>query len=114
GTGFNFAAPQLPVPAAVTQQEILDLARQNSPPAVNSIIAGQQPPPLFQGGVSGGMPGGDEFALPTLRMLQGLTPDELDALRTRLAASNISLDDLIFAVQQRFLGPATRRARFVR
>ncbi len=89
----------------VSQGEVVSLARQFSPPAVNALLGDQEIPDLRF-----------PFSLPTPRQLGRLTPGETEALNTRLAAEfNTTLGDVVHAQRERFLGnPRSRgRARLV-
>lgn len=102
-TGFQ--APQLPMPAEANQADLVNLARQNSPPAVTSLFAGEQPADMQFG-----------FPLFSPQQLDALTPAEKEALNTRLAfegPGGTTLQDVEHAVRRRFSNlRASPRARF--
>ena len=99
-------ASQIPPSGRITQDLIRSEARRLQPPAVRDVLAGQQP-----ADIRFNVEGLQSVATPQL--INSLTDDEFEALRTRLAAENISLDDYLFNIQQRF-APASGRgqARF--
>lgn len=85
----------------ITQEEIIQQSQLATPPGVRRFLTGQDVG-NFQ------LP----FQLPTIRSLNRLSPDERRALPTTLAAEfNTSIDDLLFAQQQRFGGNKLLRPR---
>ena len=84
----------------VTQEEIVQRARETTPPAVRDIMQGKRPATF--------RPASNNFSL--RRFLQ-LTPAERQALSTRLAAEfNTTYDEEVAGAMSRF-GPATSRPR---
>lgn len=96
-------------PKTTTQDQILADELRMRPPAVNSILTGQEVAPLNIGGGPGA--GGPQVA--SRLALSKLTPDELTALNTSLGvAYNTTLDDYLAASDARYLaGAGSRRAR---
>lgn len=81
----------------------------NTPPKLD-VTTGATSNPFEPSGIT---PIRMPFNLFTPASLTRMTPDELTALRTYLAAYNISLDDALTAVKQSFTPPSTRRGRLV-
>lgn len=88
-----------------TQQEIYDMAVYAQPPAVRDLLAGAQVHP-FQ--LSSAVTG-QQLPMFTPMQLNQLTDDELLALRTRLAAENISLEDVVNQMNLIFGGNRAQR-----
>lgn len=86
----------------ITQQQLREEAIKNAPPAVRDIMAGKKAKPLRFG-----------FSAPTAQLLSTMTPDELEALGTRLAVDNTSLEDVLFATQQNFGAQQQGRPRYL-
>ena len=77
----------------VTQGGLIDLSRQATPPGPRDVLAGKRPNTF-----SIGLP-----QVPTPRLLNSLSPAELQSMAPRLATEyNATLEDLAFEVQQRF------------
>lgn len=81
----------------------IDRARLR-PPAVRDLMAGVAPNRL--------RPLTNNNPLPTPDLLARLTSDEIDAYRTALAGDNISLDDVLYAIERQYTaGVNNRRGR---
>ena len=105
----GFQLPQIARPQQArvpTQQELIESAKAKSPPGVRDIISGRRPANARFA------LGGSQWGIPTWLQLQMLTPDEREALKTRLAIENVSLTDLMQSVGDRFAPTGTRRARY--
>lgn len=87
-----------------TQEGLADLSRQTAPPAVRSVISGEDPGALQ-------LP----FEVPTQAALNNLTQSESQALNTALGAEfGIGLEEAAAASRQRFQPVrSSRRARLV-
>lgn len=93
----------------ITQDEIIGLARQSTPPAFQSLLEGGLPN-RFQTPI-------EKTGLPTLQGVSKLTPTEVQASQPRLAAEfGITFDDLLRNIVERFgKGQRSGRSRlFVR
>lgn len=101
GRLFSKFADQTPT----TQNELQAGARRVAAPAVRTLLAGGR-----QAAFNPGASTGQRLFSP--QQLAQLTRDEQEALRSRLAVDNQSMDDFIFAQEQRFRNPRkTARAR---
>ena len=92
--------PEVPMPRATTQAELIANSRATTPPAVQSVLSGQMPTPLQFGGLP----------LPTFQQLQALTPTEQEMLNSRLMTEfNVPLSDVAFQSQRSFGAPSVDR-----
>ena len=96
------SVPDVPTPNYTTQEQLIAQSRATTPPAVQSLLSGQNPSPLQ----FGGMP------LPTFQQLQSLTPDEQQMFNQRLMTEfNVPLSDVAFQSQRQFSAPSMDRNR---
>ena len=96
GAGAGFGGP-------VSQQSLVQLGRQFSPPAVSDVFAGREVGTL-----------GSPVPLPSPTSLGNLTPDEQGALDTRLRTeAQSTFGELQQASRQRFLPGRSRRGFLV-
>ena len=88
----------------VTQDQLLNNARLATPPGVAAVAGGRNAPDLD-------VTKGSSFSLFSPQQYQSLTPDEQEALGTRLASENKSLGDFLFQSQRTFAGRPRQRPR---
>ena len=92
--------PQSPVPNQTSQAQLIANARATTPPAVEQVLQGEMPDALQFGGLQ----------LPTFQQLQALTPDEREAMNTRLMTEfNVPLSDVAFQTERQFSAPSVDR-----
>jgi hypothetical protein len=82
-------------PTNNTQTGIQNLEQQFRPPAVNDVYQGRNPGRLNLDLGPGGV-------LPSPQMLANLTQDDAEALRTTLASKNMTIEDYLQVISQRF------------
>ena len=100
----GYYSPQPQQPSAMDLERMKQERLRLRPPAVRDLMAGQAPNRL--------RPLTNNNPLPTPDLLARLTSDELDAYRTALAGDNISLDDVLFAIERQYTaGINNRRGR---
>ena len=88
----------------VTQAGLLRQSALATTPGPTAVLRGQRAPLLD-------VTRGSDASLFTPQQFAELTPDEVENLRSALAIRNLSLDDFIFAMNQRFQGRGNVRGR---